>query len=162
MARFGSHSTSGLADANGNWRIVLPPQKASSEARNLEIRSGSEQVILRDVLVGEVWLCSGQSNMDFPLAKAVGGKQEAAQAKSFPSIRLMNLTGTHRHDLVAWKFHADGAVNTAVTATYGVAGLKYAADVLGYQGGQVRCPLLPSTDSEKAAIDEILKKAGMF
>lgn len=94
---FGSHSTSGLADAKGQWRIVMPPQKASSEARNLEIRSGSEQVILRDVLVGEVWLCSGQSNMDLPLAKAVGGKQEAAQAKSFASIRLMNLTGTHTH-----------------------------------------------------------------
>jgi sialate O-acetylesterase len=94
---FGVHSTSGRADAKGQWRIVLPPQKSSSEARDLEIRSGSEQVILRDVLVGEVWLCSGQSNMDFPLAKAVGGKQEAAQAQSFSSIRLMNLTGTHTH-----------------------------------------------------------------
>jgi sialate O-acetylesterase len=92
---FGAHSTSGRADAKGHWRIVLPPQKVFSEARDLEIRSGSERVILRDVLVGEVWLCSGQSNMDFPLAKAVSGKQEAAQAKSFPSIRLMNLTGTH-------------------------------------------------------------------
>lgn len=94
---FGVDAASDRADANGQWRIVLPPQKASSEARDLEIRSGSELVILRDVLVGEVWLCSGQSNMDFPLAKAVGGKQEAAQAKAFPSIRLMNLTGTHTH-----------------------------------------------------------------
>ena len=92
---FGVDATRGRADTNGQWRILLPPLNASSEGRNLEIRSGSEQVILRDVLVGEVWLCSGQSNMDFPLAKAVGGKQEAAQAKSFPSIRLMNLTGTH-------------------------------------------------------------------
>ena len=93
--RFGADAASGRADAKGHWKIMLPPQKASSEAHDLEIRSGTEQVILRDVLVGEVWLCSGQSNMDFPLAKAVGGKQEAAQAKSFRAIRLMNLTGVH-------------------------------------------------------------------
>lgn len=92
--RFGGHATSGRADAMGQWRIELPPLEASSEGREMEIRSSSEQVILRDVLVGQVWLCSGQSNMDFPLAKAVGGKQEAAQATFFPAIRLMNLTGT--------------------------------------------------------------------
>lgn len=92
---FGAHAASGRADAKGHWRIELPPQKSSSAGRDLEIRSGNEQVVLRDVLVGVVWLCSGQSNMDFPLAKAVGGKQEAARAKSFPFIRLMNLTGNH-------------------------------------------------------------------
>jgi sialate O-acetylesterase len=92
---FDGHAANGRADENGHWRIELPPKKATSAGRELEIRSGSEQVVLRDVLVGEVWLCSGQSNMDFPLVKAVGGKQEAAQAKAFPSIRLINLTGTH-------------------------------------------------------------------
>ena len=83
----GGQAASGRADANGNWKIELPPQKASSESRDLEIRSGSDRLILSDVLVGVVWLCSGQSNMDFPLAKAVGGKQEAIQAKAFPAIR---------------------------------------------------------------------------
>ena len=53
-------------------------------------------------------------------------------------------------------------VNTAVTATYGVPGLKYASDLMGYQGGSVRSPLLPSKDSEKAAIKEILKTADLL
>jgi sialate O-acetylesterase len=92
---FGAHSTSGRANANGQWWIEIPAQKASSVGRDLEIRSNSDRLVFRDVLVGEVWLCAGQSNMDFPLAKAVGGKQEAAQAHEFPPIRLMNLTGTH-------------------------------------------------------------------
>lgn len=50
-------------------------------------------------------------------------------------------------------------VNGAVTATYGIAGLKYVCDKLGYAGGYVRSPLLPLKENEKAAIDEILKKA---
>jgi 4-hydroxy-2-oxoglutarate aldolase len=51
-------------------------------------------------------------------------------------------------------------VNTAVTATYGVAGLKYASDLMGYQGGNVRSPLLPLKNEEKAAIRGILEAAG--
>jgi 4-hydroxy-2-oxoglutarate aldolase len=53
-------------------------------------------------------------------------------------------------------------VNTAVTATYGVAGLKYAADQKGYNGGHVRCPLLPPKDDEKEAIKKILKTANLL
>lgn len=53
-------------------------------------------------------------------------------------------------------------VNTAVTATYGVAGLKYACDLLGYKGGQVRSPLLPLKEDEKVRIREILKTANLL
>lgn len=93
--RFGTRTARSKADKDGNWRVTLKDLSASAEGRDLEIISGNEHRILRDVLVGEVWLCSGQSNMDFPLAKAVGGKQEAALATGFPAIRLKNLTGTH-------------------------------------------------------------------
>lgn len=50
-------------------------------------------------------------------------------------------------------------VNAAVTAQFGVPGLKYACGLLGYQGGFVRSPLLPPTDNEKTKIREILKRA---
>ena len=53
-------------------------------------------------------------------------------------------------------------VNQAVTATYGVAGLKTALDMRGYFGGVPRAPLLPSSDSEKAAVADILKEAGLL
>jgi 4-hydroxy-2-oxoglutarate aldolase len=53
-------------------------------------------------------------------------------------------------------------VNTAVTNTFGVAGLKYACDLLGYQGGYVREPLLELKASEKNKLEEILAKAQLF
>jgi len=53
-------------------------------------------------------------------------------------------------------------VNNAVTATYGVAGLKYASDLMGYKGGSVRSPLLPLKEEEKTKIKEILKTAELL
>lgn len=52
-------------------------------------------------------------------------------------------------------------VNAAVTATYGVAGLKYVCDVLGYKGGHVRSPLLPLKENEKAELQKIIKTASL-
>ncbi|HNX05250.1 MAG TPA: hypothetical protein PKI32_07090, partial [Opitutales bacterium] len=58
------------AAADGSWRIDLDPMKASSEGRELVVTSNHQtsqkSQTLRDVLVGEVWLCSGQSNMGIP------------------------------------------------------------------------------------------------
>lgn len=53
-------------------------------------------------------------------------------------------------------------VNQAVTATYGVAGLKTALDLLGYFGGEPRLPLLPTTDRDRNQIEEILMKADLI
>ncbi|HXG38573.1 MAG TPA: dihydrodipicolinate synthase family protein [Bacteroidota bacterium] len=53
-------------------------------------------------------------------------------------------------------------VNTAVTATYGVAGLKYATTLMGYEGGFVRRPLLPLDDSAKNNLRTILSTAGFL
>jgi 4-hydroxy-2-oxoglutarate aldolase len=53
-------------------------------------------------------------------------------------------------------------VNTAVTATYGVPGLKAALDMLGYFGGEPRLPLLAASSKERAEIEAILRKAGLL
>jgi len=53
-------------------------------------------------------------------------------------------------------------VNTAVTVTYGVPGLKAALDMLGYFGGDPRPPLLPASEKERGEIREILTKAGLL
>jgi 4-hydroxy-2-oxoglutarate aldolase len=50
-------------------------------------------------------------------------------------------------------------VNNAITAQYGISGLKYAMDLLGYQGGEVRSPLLPTKSEEQEEIRKILSKA---
>lgn len=53
-------------------------------------------------------------------------------------------------------------VNAAVTGTYGVAGLKYACDLMGYRGGFVRSPLQNLSDGQKADLREIMEKAGVL
>jgi len=78
---------------DGAWKIMLPALKPSAQGHELALTDGKTRLALKDVLVGEVWLFSGQSNMDFPLSKAIGGKEEAKAAGGYPSIRLFNLTG---------------------------------------------------------------------
>jgi sialate O-acetylesterase len=75
------------ADAAGRWRTSLPPQQASREPRPLVITAVGGAVTLDDVLVGEVWLCAGQSNMLLPLARAAEAKREIAAATQ-PLVRL--------------------------------------------------------------------------
>lgn len=62
--RFGEASATATADATGRWRAALPSLAASKEGRALVVSSAGETRTLRDVLVGEVWLASGQSNME--------------------------------------------------------------------------------------------------
>jgi hypothetical protein len=67
------------ADASGHWRVVLPAQAAGTEDGELVV-SGPNTVTIRNVAVGEVWICSGQSNMAFTVAKAARAKEEIAAA----------------------------------------------------------------------------------
>ena len=84
------------APGDGAWRVELDPLKTSALPRDL-IVSGEETIAFHDVLVGEVWLCSGQSNMQKPLGTwrgqpipTVNYEQELAAA-NYPLIRLMNI-----------------------------------------------------------------------
>jgi sialate O-acetylesterase len=80
------------AGDDGRWQADLKPLKASSQPADLVIEAG-ETKTFTNILVGEVWLCSGQSNMEKPIGKQPGQKpclnaeQELATA-DFPEIRL--------------------------------------------------------------------------
>jgi len=77
------------ADAGGRWLMRLPPLRAGGPYE-LVIRGEGEETVLRDVLVGEVWVCSGQSNMEFTLAAARDGEAEVAAAQH-PSLRMVTV-----------------------------------------------------------------------
>lgn len=70
------------ADADGNWRVELAAMAASAEPAELK----ANEAAISGVLVGDVWLCSGQSNMVWPLEKCTGGA-EAIAAANYPQIR---------------------------------------------------------------------------
>ncbi|MCA9117075.1 MAG: sialate O-acetylesterase [Planctomycetaceae bacterium] len=88
---FGDQSKEATADDAGKWQVKLDPLKASSEPQELKA-AGSSTVVLKDVLVGEVWICSGQSNMEWRLATAMNPKEEIA-ASDHPLIRLFDVPG---------------------------------------------------------------------
>ncbi len=82
---FAGQTLATTADAAGRWRVTLAPLKVSAKPATLTL-SGTNTVELNDILVGEVWLCSGQSNMEMKLAKADNAEAEIAAAR-FPLIR---------------------------------------------------------------------------
>lgn len=79
-----SAKTTGGAD--GKWRVDLDPLTATGQPIQLLVR-GKNEVKIRDVLVGDVWLASGQSNMEFSLKGALNGK-EALKHATEPAIRF--------------------------------------------------------------------------
>jgi sialate O-acetylesterase len=78
------------ADSNGQWSVRLDAVPASASPRDLEVTS-STTVRLHDVLVGEVWLAAGQSNMEFPLSRELHAATEIPKAGN-PDIRLLNMS----------------------------------------------------------------------
>jgi sialate O-acetylesterase len=82
--QFNKQSASAKADKNGKWFIALKPEAAGGPYQ-LTIK-GRNTITLTNILVGEVWVCSGQSNMEWSLANANNAKQEIAQA-NYPLIR---------------------------------------------------------------------------
>ena len=79
---FASTSRGATADASGTWRVVLPPRTAPGPHR-LVVRAGTDSVVVRDVLVGDVWVASGQSNMEWPVASARDAEAEIAAANDW-------------------------------------------------------------------------------
>jgi len=63
---FHGFSVAALTEATGRWLVLLPAMRADSEGAELEA-AGRTRSVARDVVLGEVWLCSGQSNMEFPV-----------------------------------------------------------------------------------------------
>lgn len=87
---FGGQKVAGKADGAGAWMVKLAPLGASAEGRELKVTSETESVTLSDVLVGEVWFCSGQSNMEWPLSRANEAREEI-DASTHPLIRLFTV-----------------------------------------------------------------------
>ena len=82
-------SHTATTDKDGSWRVKLQPLKVDANGQTLSIK-GSDEIALTDVLVGEVWVCSGQSNMAMSVDRAYDPDLEILTAK-FPNIRLISV-----------------------------------------------------------------------
>lgn len=88
--------------ADGKWRVIFPAMKASASPHTMTLENEGKKITFKNILVGDVWLCSGQSNMEFPLAKAAGGKETAGQADETKPFRLFRYRPYAETNAVAW------------------------------------------------------------
>jgi sialate O-acetylesterase len=70
QVEFAGQAKNTSSDQAGKWMIKLDPMKANPRGQDLKVTALSTSVILKDILVGEVWLASGQSNMGFSIPKS--------------------------------------------------------------------------------------------
>ena len=85
---YGNRTVSTAADSSGRWKTALTELKAG-ETFDI-VLAGKNTITIKNVLVGQVWLCSGQSNMEFALAKCRDHDREMAAAKH-DQIRLFHV-----------------------------------------------------------------------
>jgi sialate O-acetylesterase len=92
VVTFNEQVVNGTANADGNWSIPIQTPKAGGPHK-LEVsrKAGEPKIVLTDVMVGEVWICSGQSNMEWPVTAAANPEKEIDAAKEFPQVRLFTI-----------------------------------------------------------------------
>jgi sialate O-acetylesterase len=124
---FAGQKKSAVAAADGSWSVELRAMKANSTPQTMTI-TGKNKVTVEDVLVGEVWLCSGQSNMEWSVADSDNANNEIA-AGNHPRIRQIKIPH-NTSDKPERNVKSDGW-NVADTNTVG----KFSA--VGYYYGRV-------------------------
>jgi sialate O-acetylesterase len=87
--RFAGQTQVTRADLDGKWRISLDPMTANAQPQELSV-SGKNTVTLKNLLIGEVWVCSGQSNMQWTVSQSGNAEQEIAGANA-PQIRMFTV-----------------------------------------------------------------------
>ena len=86
----GGATGTGQADRAGHWRVELPAMSAGGPHRLTVTGANGATDSSDDLLVGDVWLCSGQSNMEWPLRRSLQG-EDAAAGSADPQLRLLNV-----------------------------------------------------------------------
>lgn len=84
----GEQSQTTTADAQGNWQVMLEAMPATSEPLEMTVK-GNNEISVKDILVGEVWICSGQSNMAWTVQNSNDYDLEQLAA-DYPQIRMIN------------------------------------------------------------------------
>jgi sialate O-acetylesterase len=81
---------SATADQTGNWRVTLAAMPAASAPMEMQVAGKNSSLTIRNIVIGEVWVASGQSNMEFGFRGAHNNAEETPKA-NYPKIRIFNL-----------------------------------------------------------------------
>ena len=86
------------ADADGKWMLTLPTPAGSYDRYTMSVSDGKTSIELQDILIGEVWLCSGQSNMAWKVELALDLKDEMRNARTCGAgIRIRQVEFLRKH-----------------------------------------------------------------
>lgn len=86
---FGGERKTAKADAKGRWQAEFPA-RAAGEGLTIRVSGADGSATASDIAIGDVWLCSGQSNMEYPVRRALNGDGEAQNAND-PQLRLFKV-----------------------------------------------------------------------
>ena len=75
---------------DGKWKVELAPMEASATPRDLVVTQGDQTLTRKNIVVGDIWICGGQSNMQWAINQSAG-KEEAISAATNPNIRLFTV-----------------------------------------------------------------------
>ena len=89
-----------VSNESGGWTLTFNPVPAGGPY-TLQVTAGKQTLLLNDILVGELWICAGQSNMEFPLKDAANASADISKAGN-SGIRLFNRKGIVRPDDSKW------------------------------------------------------------
>jgi len=137
--QFADQTKTAKADGDGNWRVTLDALAASDQPRAMTI-SGGNKINLSNILVGEVWFCSGQSNMEFTMAHNAsfkapksgpdilsGDLAAAGEPSAYAAIRLFRVEKALPKDDV--KSTGWGLCNTANLAPFSAAAFYFGKEL---------------------------------
>ena len=107
---FNGHMLSAITNDAGKWKITFPAEKAGGPYK-AQISTKKEKLTIKDIYVGEVWLCSGQSNMELPVNAVQSRTQDLNEADSQTHLHLFNMSAIYPTTAVAWSANACDSVN---------------------------------------------------
>ncbi len=87
---FAGQTQTATAAADRSWKVTFSAQPANTTPQEMVFKGKNQTIALKNILIGDVWLLGGQSNMEFPISNVDNGDLEVASA-NFPNIRLLTV-----------------------------------------------------------------------
>ena len=110
VVSFGKQKIITKAAEDGSWKVMFTPMMADGEKYTIAVECGKEKIKFKNVVIGEVWLCSGQSNMAFMVKESSHKTQSLANIKD-KDIRLYDMKPRVFTDNVEWDSTSLAALN---------------------------------------------------
>ena len=126
------------SDSDGNWSVSVPTPAASYESQSITISDG-DPLTLSNILTGDVWICSGQSNMEMPLERSRDGAQ-AIQDSGNPRLHFCTVpkTAWDPPEELSWHMVEPGTAGSLSAVAY-YAGRTLTEHLEGVHVGVIVC-----------------------